>query len=46
MDTTSSSIPHKHPLMSVEECLDFLRHFSHLLSCFNWLVQCVCVGEY
>jgi len=29
---------HEHSLVGVEECHDLLDHFSHLLSCFDWLV--------
>jgi len=35
MDTPSSFIPHEHPVVSVEECLDLLGHFSHLVPCFS-----------
>jgi len=38
MDTPSSFIPHEHPLVGMEECLDLLGQFSCLLSCFIWLV--------
>jgi len=44
MDTHSSFIPHEHHLADAEICLDFLGCFSHLFSCFEWLVWCVCVG--
>jgi len=38
MDTPSIFIPHEHPLVDVEECLDLFGHFSSLLSCFDCLV--------
>jgi len=43
MDTPSSFVPHEHPLVGVEECLDLLGHFSSPLPCFNWFVLCDCV---
>jgi len=32
------STPHEHPLVCVEEWLDFSGHFSLPLSCYIWLV--------
>jgi len=36
--SVSCFIQCEHPLVGVEECLDLLGYFSHLLSCFNWFV--------
>jgi hypothetical protein len=46
MNTPFSFIPHEQPLVDVEECLDLLRHFSHLLSGLDllWCSVCLCEG--
>jgi len=46
MDTPTNFIQHERPLVGVEECFDWLGHFSHPSFLFHLVdVVCICVGD-